>query len=120
MAWRRYHIPVNDEWIALGDKYGIDLRQADAITFAMPTIVATKFPTAVSIVAAPVAKGLFIGTNIAAGHHEQDSTMLHQRPDLAYPLHHTANGLSYAAVVDDKIVRERGLRMVSHSDLLPY
>ena len=86
----------------------------------MPTIVATKFPTAVSIVSAPVAKGLLIGTNIAAGYHEQDSIMLHQRPDLAYPLHHTANGLPYAAFVDDKIVRERGLRMVSHSDLLPY
>ena len=120
MAWRRYHIPVTDEWIARGDEYGIELRQADVITFAMPTSVATKFPTAVSIVSAPVAKGLLIGTNIAAGYHEQDSIMLHRRPDLAYPLHHTANGLPYAAVVDDKIVRERGLRMVSHSDLLPY
>ena len=86
----------------------------------MPPIVATKFPTPVSIVAAPVAKGLLISTNIAAGHHEQDSIMLHQRPGLAYPPHHTANGLPYAAFVDDKIVRERGLRMVSHSDLLPY
>ena len=120
MAWRRYHIPINDEWIALGDEYGVDLRQADVITFAMPQIAATKFPTPVSIVAAPVAKGLFISTNIAAGYHEQDSIMLHRRPDLAYPLHHKANGLPYAAFVDDKLVRERGLRMVPHSDLLPY
>ena len=120
IAWRCYHIPINDEWIALGDEYGIDLRQADVITFAMPPIVATKFQTPVSIVAAPVAKGLLISTNIAAGYHEQDSIMLHRRPDLAYPLHHKANGLPYAAFVDDKLVRERGLRMVSLSDLLPY
>ena len=120
MAWRRYHIPINDECIALGDEYGRDLRQADVITFAMPPIVATKFPTPVSIVAAPVAKGLFTSTNIAAGYHEQDSIMLHRRPGLVYPLHHKANGLSYAAFVDDKLVRERGLRMVSHFDLLPY
>ena len=46
--------------------------------------------------------------------------MLHRRPDLTYPLHHMANGLPYAAFVDDKFVRERGLCMVSHSDLLPY
>ena len=85
----------------------------------MPPIVATKFPAPVSIVAAPVAKGLFISTNIAAGYHEQDSIMLHRRPDLAYPLHHKANGLPYAAFVDDKRVRERGLRMVPHPDLLP-
>ena len=120
MAWRRYHIPINDEWIALGDEYGADLRQADVIIFAMPPIVATKFLTPVSIVAVPVAKGLFISTNIAAGYHEQDSIMLHRRPDLAYPLHHKANGLPYAAFVDHKLVRERGLRMVSHFDLLPY
>ena len=120
MAWRRYHIPINEEWIALGDEYGVDLRQADVITFAMPPIIATKFPTPVSIVAAPVAKGLFISTNIAAGYHEQDTITLHQRPDLSYPLHHKANGLPYAAFVDDTIVRERGLRMVSHFDLLPY
>ena len=44
--------------------------------------------------------------------------MLHRRPDLVYPLHHKANGLPYAAFVDDKLVRERGL--VSHFDLLPY
>ena len=120
MAWRRYHIPINDEWIAIGGEYGLDLRQADVITFAMPPIVATKFPTHVSIVAAPVAKGLFVSTNIAAGYHEQDSIVLHRRPDLAYPLHHKANGLPYAAFVDNKLVRERGLRMVSHFDLLPY
>ena len=120
MAWRRFHIPITDEWIALGDECNIDLRQADVITFAMPTIVATQFPTPVSIVAAPVAKGLLISTNIAASYHEQDSIMLHRRPDLAYPLHHKANGLPYAAFVDDKLVRERGLRMVSHFDLLSY
>jgi len=120
MAWRRYHIPINDEWIALGVEHGVDLRQADVITFAMPTIVATQFPTPVSIVAAPVAKGLLISTNIAAGYHEQDSIMLHRQPDLAYPLHNKANGIPHAAFVDDKIVQERGLRMVSHFDLLPY
>ena len=120
MAWRRYHVPINDAWIALGDEYGVDLRQANVITFAMPTIVATKFPAPVSIVAAPVAKGLFISTNIAAGYHEQDSIMLHRRPDLVYLLHHKANGLPYAAFVDDKLVRERGLRMVSHFDLRRY
>ena len=86
----------------------------------MPPIVATKFPTPVSVVAAPVAKGLFISTNIAAGYHEQGSIMLHRRPDLSYPLHHKANGLPHAAFVDDNLVRERGLRMVSHFDLLPY
>ena len=86
----------------------------------MPPIVATKFPTPVSIVAAPVAKGLFIETTIAAGYHEQDTITLHQRPDLVYLLHHKANGLPYAAFVDDKLVREHGLRMISHSDLLPY
>ena len=84
MAWRRFHIPITDEWIALGDACNIDLRQADVITFAMPTIVATQFPTPVSIVAAPVAKGLLIGTNIAASYHEQDSIVLHQQPNLAY------------------------------------
>ena len=46
--------------------------------------------------------------------------MLHRRPDLAYPLHHTANGFPYAAFVDDKLVRESGLRMVPHFDVLPY
>ena len=46
--------------------------------------------------------------------------MLHRRPDLACPLHHKANGLPYAAFADDKLVRERGLRMVPHFDLLPY
>ena len=120
MAWRRYHIAINDEWIALGDEHGIDLRQADVITFAMPTIVATQFPTPVSIVAAPVAKGLLISTNIAAGYHEQDSIMLRRQPDLAYPLHNKANGIPYAVFVDDKIVQERKLRMVSHVDLLTY
>ena len=98
----------------------IDLRQADVITFAMPTIVATQFSTPVSIVAAPVAKGLFIGTNIAASYHEQDSIVLHQQPNLAYSLHNQANGIPYVALIDDKIVRERKLRMISHADLTPY
>ena len=120
MAWRRYHVPITEEWIVLGDEYGFDLRQADVITFAMPPIVATKFPTPVSIIAAPVAKGLFISTLIAAGYHEPDSIRLHRKPDLTYPLHHKANGLPYVAFVDDKLVRQRGLRMISHFDLLPY
>ena len=120
MAWRRFHIPITDEWIALGDECNIDLRQADVITFAMPTIVATQFPTPVSIVAAPVAKGLLIGTNIAASYHEQDSIVLHQQPNLAYSLHNQANGIPYVALIDDKIVQERKLRMISHVDLTPY
>ena len=53
-------------------------------------------------------------------YHEQDTITLHQRPDLVYLLHHKANGLPYAAFVDDKLVHEHGLRMISHSDLLPY
>ena len=83
MAWRRYHIPIAEEWNALGDLCGYDLRQADVITFAMPPIVVTKFPTHVSIVAAPVAKGLRSKTTIAAGYHEQDTITVHQRPELA-------------------------------------
>jgi len=46
--------------------------------------------------------------------------MLRRQPDLAYPLHNKANGIPYAAFVDDKIVQERKLRMVSHFDLLSY
>ena len=120
MAWRRFHIPITDEWIALGDACNVDLRQADVITFAMPTIVATQFSTPVSIVAAPVAKGLLIGTNIAASFHEQDSIVLHQQPNLAYSLHNQANGIPYVALIDDKIVQARKLRMISHVDLTPY
>ena len=98
MAWRRYHIPITEEWVALGDLHGYDLRQADAITFAMSPIIATKFPTPVSIVAAPDAKGLFIGTTIAAGYHEQDTITLRQRPDLVYALHYKAIGNLVSAV----------------------
>jgi hypothetical protein len=58
MAWRRYHIPIDESWIALGHAHGYDLRQFDVITFAMPPVVASTFPTPVSIVAAPVAKGI--------------------------------------------------------------
>jgi hypothetical protein len=85
------------------DAYGHDLRQFDVITFAMPPVVASKFPTPVSIVAAPVAKGILIKTTIEAGY-----------------LHHKVNGFPYAAFVDGNIVRQHGLRMVSHFDLLPY
>ena len=75
MAWRRYHISITDEWIALGgDACGYDLRQADVITFAMPPIVATKFPTPVSTVAAPVANGLFVGTTTASHDHVASAT----------------------------------------------
>ena len=87
MAWRRFHVPITDEWIALGDACNVDLRQADVITFAMPTIIVTQFSTPVSIVAAPVAKGILIGTNIAASFQEQDSIVLHQQPTLEYSLH---------------------------------
>ena len=120
MAWRRFHIPITDEWIALGDACNVDLRQADVITFAMPTIVVTQFSTPVSIVAAPVAKGLLIGTNIAASFHEQDSIVLHQQPTLEYSLHNQANGIPVVALIDDKIVQARKLRMISHVDLTPY
>ena len=74
MAWQRYYIPITEEWIALGDLHGYDLRQADAITFAMPPIVATKFPTPVSTVAAPVANGLFVGTTTASHDHVASAT----------------------------------------------
>jgi hypothetical protein len=60
MAWRRYHIPINGEWIALGDAYGHDLRQFDVITFAMPLVVASKFPNTGIGFALPVTKGIFL------------------------------------------------------------
>ena len=120
MAWRRFHIPIDDKWIALGDACNVDLRQADVITFAMPTIVVTQFSTPVSIVAAPVAKGLLIGTNIAASFHEQDSIVLHQQPTLEYSLHNQANGIPVVALIADEIVQARKLRMISHVDLAPY
>ena len=120
MAWRRFHIPITDEWIALGDAYNVDLRQADVITFAMPTIVVTEFSTPVSIVAAPVAKGILIGTNIAASFQEQDSIVLHQQPTLEYALLNQANGIPVISVIDDKVVQARKLRMVSHVDFKPY
>ena len=120
MAWRRFHIPIDDMWIALGDACNVDLRQADVITFAMPTIVVTQFSTPVSIIAAPVAKGLLIGTNIAASFHEQDSIVLHQQPTLEYPLHNQANGIPVVALISDEIVQARKLRMISHVDLAPY
>ena len=120
MAWRRFHVPITDEWIALGDACNVDLRQADVITFAMPTIIVTQFSTPVSIVAAPVAKGILIGTNIAASFHEQDSIVLHQQPTLEYSLHNQTNGIPVVALIDDKIVQARKLRMISHDDLAPY
>ena len=120
MAWRRFHIAITDEWIALGDAYNVDLRQADVITFAMPTIIVTQFSTPVSIVAAPVAKGILIGTNIAASFQEQDSIVLHQQPTLEYALLNQTNGIPVISVIDDKFVQARKLRMVSHDDLKPY
>ena len=120
MAWRRFHIAITDEWIALGDACNVDLRQADVITFAMPTIIVTQFSTPVSIVAAPVAKGILIGTNIAASFQEQDSIVLHQQPTLEYALRNQTNGIPVIAVIDDKIVQARKLRMMSHDDLKPY
>ena len=120
MAWRRFHIAITDEWIALGDACNVDLRQADVITFAMPTIIVTQFSTPVSIVAAPVAKGILIGTNIAASFQEQDSIVLHQQPTLEYALLNQTNGIPVISVIDDKIVQARKLRMMSHDDLKPY
>jgi hypothetical protein len=46
--------------IALGDAYGYNLHQFDVLTFAMPPFVASIFPTPVSVVAVPVAKGILI------------------------------------------------------------
>jgi hypothetical protein len=90
----------------------------------MPPIVATKFPTHVSIVAAPVAKGLFIKTNIEAGYHEQGTITLRQRPELVHLLYHLlyhmTNGLPYTAFIDDELVRKRSLRMISHFFFVPY
>ena len=64
MARRRYHIPIDESWIALGDAHGYVLRQFDFITFAMPPpVVASTFPTPVSIDAAPDANGIFIIKN---------------------------------------------------------
>ena len=98
------------------------------LIFAKPTLLRlqcqrlslTQFSTPVSIVAAPVAKGLLIGTNIAASFHEQDSIVLHQQPTLEYSLHNQANGIPVVALIDDKIVQARKLRMISHVDLTPY
>ena len=69
MAWRRCHVPIDAAWFARGGEHGYDLRHFDVITFAMPPVVATKFPTPVSIVAAPVAKGIFIKMPVVAGYH---------------------------------------------------
>ena len=120
MAWRRYRIPVDEAWTNLGAAYGHDLRQFDALTFAMPPLVASKFPTPVSVVAVPVAKGILIKTTIKAGYTDDDTIMLRQHPELICKLHHKVNGLPYAALVDDNTVRRRGLRMGSPFDLLPY
>ena len=120
MAWRRLHIPITDKWIALADACNVDLSQADVITFAMPTIVVTEFSTTVSIVAAPVAKGILIGTNLAASYQEQDSIVLHQQPTLEHALLNQANGIPVLSVIDDNVVQARKLRMVSHVDFKPY
>ena len=109
MAWRRYYIPIDESWIALGNEYGYDLRQFDVVTFAMPPVVVTKLPTPVSIIAAPVAKGILIKTTIEAGYHEDDITTLRQHLTLIHKLRHKANGLPYGAFVDDHTVRQRGL-----------
>ena len=80
MAWRRCYAPIDAAWFARGDEHGYDLRQFDVTTFAMPPVVATKFPTPVSIIAAHVAKGIFIKMPIVAGYHEDGSIPLHQIP----------------------------------------
>ena len=120
MAWRRLHIPITDKWIALADACNVDLSQADVITFAMPTIVVTEFSTTVSIVAAPVAKGILIGTNLAASYQEQDSIVLHKQPTLEHALLNQANGIPVLSVIDDNVVQSRKLRCVSHVDFKPY
>ena len=63
MAWRRYHISVDKYMIALGDAYGCNLRQFDILMFAKPPFVASEFPTPVSVIAVPVAKGILIKNN---------------------------------------------------------
>ena len=90
-------IPITEEWIALGDACGYDLRQADIITFAMPPIVATKFPTPVSIIAAPVAKGLYIKTTIAAGYHS-NKTIPRAIDDLGLSILFTTRPTVYRTV----------------------
>ena len=119
MAWRRYHISVDKYMIALGDAYGHHLRQFDVLTFAMPPFVASKFPTAVSVVAVPVAKGIPLKTTIEAGYTDDDTITLRQHPELIYKLHHNVNGLPYVALVDDNTVRQHGLRVGSPFGLLP-
>ena len=54
----------------------------------MPPVVATKFPTPVSIIAAPVAKGILIKTTIEAGYHEDGTITLRQHPALIHKLRH--------------------------------
>ena len=83
----------------------------------MPPFVASNFSTPVSVVAVPVAKGILIKTTIEAGYTDDDTITL---PELIYKLHHKVNGLPYVALVDDNTVRQRGLRMGSPFDLLPY
>ena len=63
---------------------------------------------------------LKIKTIIEAGCHEDDTITQRQQSELIQKLHRKVNGLPYAAFVDDDTVRQRGLRMVSHFDLLPY
>ena len=46
-------------------------------------------------------------TTIEAGYHEDDTITLRQQPELIRKLHHKANGLPYAAFVDDGTVRQR-------------
>ena len=104
MAWRRYHTPINDEWIALGNAYGNDLRQFGVITFAMPPFISSKFSTPASIFALPVVKGILIKTTIEGGYHKDDAITLRQHPELIYKLHHKINGSPYAAFVDDTTV----------------
>ena len=120
MAWRRYHIPADKYMIALGDAYGYNLRQFGVLTLAMPPFVASEFPTPVSVIAVPVAKGILIKTTIGAGYTDDGTITLRQHPELIYKLHHKVNGLPCVALVDDNTVRQRGLRMGSPFDLLQY
>ena len=86
----------------------------------MPPVVATKCPTPVSIIAAPVAKGILIKTTIEASYHEDDTMTLRQHPTLIHKLRHKVNGLPYGAFVDDHTVRQRKPRMLPYFDLREY
>ena len=61
-----------------------------------------------------------IKTTIEAGYHEDDTITLRHQPERIRKLNYKVNRLTCAAFVDGGTVRQRGLRMASIFDLLPY